>query len=131
MEDRAVFGFDIKTDFDWKEYLVIYVQVFQPIANYVQQTAAKNQCAKKNQLFLLLQGIRKFLFKSDPSTIPSSRRYMNLLWWVDLLTKAGQSYQPFTFLFLIVSGPFYHQCFISVKYSYLVAAEHLSKYRFL
>jgi hypothetical protein len=34
MEDRAVFGFDIKTDFDWKEYLVIYVQVFQPIANW-------------------------------------------------------------------------------------------------
>eukprot|EP00090_Calanus_glacialis_P045488 TRINITY_DN847_c0_g1_i3.p1 TRINITY_DN847_c0_g1~~TRINITY_DN847_c0_g1_i3.p1 ORF type:complete len:495 (-),score=113.85 TRINITY_DN847_c0_g1_i3:79-1563(-) len=58
IEDRAVFGFDIKTDFDWKEYLAIYVQ-----------------------------GIRKFLFKSDPSTIPSSRRYMNLLWWVDLLTK--------------------------------------------
>ena len=33
-EDRAVFGFDIKTDFDWKEYLVIYVQVFQLLANW-------------------------------------------------------------------------------------------------
>ena len=27
-EDKAVFGFDIKTDFDWKEYLETYVQVF-------------------------------------------------------------------------------------------------------
>ena len=26
-EDKAVFGFDIKTDFDWKEYLETYVQV--------------------------------------------------------------------------------------------------------
>ena len=34
LEDKAVFGFDIKTDFDWKEYLVIYVQVFQPLANW-------------------------------------------------------------------------------------------------
>ena len=56
MEDRAVFGFDIKTDFDWKEYLVIYVQVFQPIANYVQQTAAKNQCAKKKSIVSLIAG---------------------------------------------------------------------------
>ena len=27
-EDKAVFGFDIKIDFDWKEYLETYVQVF-------------------------------------------------------------------------------------------------------
>ena len=27
-EDKAVFGFDIKTDFDWKEYLETYVKVF-------------------------------------------------------------------------------------------------------
>jgi len=57
-EDKAVFGFDIKTDFDWKEYLETYVQ-----------------------------GIRKFLFKSDDSTLPQSRRKMRVLYWVDLLTQ--------------------------------------------
>jgi len=73
-EDREVFGFDIKRDFDWKEYLVIYVQ-----------------------------GVRKFLFKSDPSTMPSSRRFMHLLYWVDLITKGlfviGALYLLFCLIF--------------------------------
>ena len=46
IEDRAVFGFDIKTDFDWKEYLVIYVQVFQLITN----------CAKNQSIVSLVAG---------------------------------------------------------------------------
>jgi len=57
-EDRQVFSFNIKEEFDWQEYLVIYVQ-----------------------------GIRKFLFKSSPSTIPSSRRRMAFLYWVDLILR--------------------------------------------
>jgi len=56
-EDRTVFGFDIR-HLDWKEYLETYAQ-----------------------------GIRKFLFKEDPSTIPSSKRHLIFLYWLDLVTQ--------------------------------------------
>jgi len=56
-EDREVFGFDIK-ELDWKEYLETYSQ-----------------------------GIRKFLFKEDPSTIPSSRKNLIFLYWLHLTAQ--------------------------------------------
>jgi len=72
-EDKAVFGFDIQTDFDWKEYLELYVQ-----------------------------GIRKYLFKSDDSTLPQSKRKMRLLYWVDLLTQGFFVVAALYFLSLLI-----------------------------
>ena len=33
------------------------------------------------------QGVRKFLFKSDPSTFPASRRRLLFLYWIDVVFK--------------------------------------------
>jgi len=57
-EDKALFSFDLMTGFNWRDYLEKYVQ-----------------------------GIRKFLFKSEESTIPQSRRRMRLLYWLDVIVK--------------------------------------------
>jgi len=56
-EDREVFGFDIRK-LDWIQYLETYVQ-----------------------------GIRKFLFKEDPKTIPTSKRNMKILFCLDIAVK--------------------------------------------
>jgi len=57
-EDKEIFGFDIR-DLDWVDYLEAYVQ-----------------------------GIRTYLFKEDPSTLPASRRHLNILYCLDLFVRA-------------------------------------------
>merc|ERR1719219_2832682 len=56
-EDKLVFNFDIR-NLDWIQYLETYVQ-----------------------------GIRKFLFKEDPKTIPSSKRNLMVLFCIDFIAK--------------------------------------------
>jgi len=57
-EDKETFGFDIRT-LDWLDYLETYVL-----------------------------GIRTYLFKEDPSTMPASRRHLKFLWWLDMFVRA-------------------------------------------
>jgi len=59
-EERKLFFLDIRTDFEWMEYLEIY-----------------------------MKGVRKFLFKSDPSTFPASRRRLLFLYWIDVVFKVA------------------------------------------
>lgn len=56
-EDREIFPFDLR-ELDWSNFLETYVQ-----------------------------GIRKYLFKEDPSTIPASRRHLNFLWCLDMIVR--------------------------------------------
>lgn len=73
-EDREVFGFDIRTEFDWMDYLTSYVM-----------------------------GIRTYLFKSDPSSINRSKQLMNLLYWVDTIIKGFLLMGVFYLLFSLMS----------------------------
>jgi len=57
-EDRQIFGFDIR-ELDWLQYIETYVQ-----------------------------GIRQYLFKEDPSTLPASRRHIRFLFWLDIFVRA-------------------------------------------
>jgi len=56
--DRKIFNFDI-TDVNWKQYVDTYVQ-----------------------------GVRKFVFKEDESTIPDSKLYLKKMYYLDITVKA-------------------------------------------
>jgi len=59
IQDRKVFGFDVR-DVDWPVYFDIYVE-----------------------------GIRKFLFNENPSTIPMAKRHLSLMYGLDIFVKVS------------------------------------------
>jgi len=70
-EDRQLFHFDIR-ELDWIQYLETYVK-----------------------------GIRKFLFKEDPKTIPAAKRNMTILFCIDFAVRGLFFLGIFYFLSLI------------------------------
>ena len=72
-EDRDIFPFDLR-DLDWIEFLEKYVQVNSTVIH----------CSI---FILIVQGIRKFLFKEKDSTIPASKRHLNFLWFLDISVR--------------------------------------------
>ena len=73
LEDRDIFPFDLR-DLDWIEFLEKYVQVNSTVIH----------CSI---FILVVQGIRKFLFKEKDSTIPASKRHLNFLWFLDIAVR--------------------------------------------
>merc|ERR1712059_58455 len=55
--DKKIFGFDLR-DIQWQDYLNKYVE-----------------------------GIREFLFKEDPATLPTSRKNLKIMYWLDIMVQ--------------------------------------------
>lgn len=56
-DDKKIFGFDLR-DIQWQDYLNKYVE-----------------------------GIREFLFKEDPATLPTSRKNLKIMYWLDIMVQ--------------------------------------------